>query len=81
MSQWIGYRGIHRCRRLVYSRWPACRSRKAPKTALYYGIAGMAIALFATIFSENTAGLGWVIIAMAIGGAVGIYKARKSGND
>lgn len=51
--------------------------QESAKNGVYYGIAGMAIALFATIFSENTAGLGWVIIAMAIGGAVGIYKAQK----
>ena len=31
--------------------------------------------------SENTHGLGWIIIAMLIGGAIGIYKAKKSRND
>ncbi|WP_373795929.1 NAD(P)(+) transhydrogenase (Re/Si-specific) subunit beta, partial [Neisseria dentiae] len=51
--------------------------QETAKNGCYYGIAGMAIALFATIFSENTAGLGWIIIAMAIGAAIGIYKAQK----
>ncbi len=43
----------------------------------YYGIAGMAIALIATIFSPDAQGFGWVIVAMAIGGAIGIFYARK----
>ncbi|WP_274571348.1 Re/Si-specific NAD(P)(+) transhydrogenase subunit beta [Neisseria leonii] len=51
--------------------------QETAKNGCYYGIAGMAIALFATIFSENTAGLGWIIIAMALGAAIGIYKAQK----
>ncbi|AYV24616.1 Re/Si-specific NAD(P)(+) transhydrogenase subunit beta [Vibrio mediterranei] len=43
----------------------------------YYGIAGMAIALIATIFSPDAQGFGWVIVAMVIGGAIGIFYARK----
>ncbi|EGR2203927.1 Re/Si-specific NAD(P)(+) transhydrogenase subunit beta [Vibrio parahaemolyticus] len=43
----------------------------------YYGIAGMAIALIATIFSPDAQGFGWIIIAMAIGGAIGIFYAKK----
>ncbi|MFH0259424.1 Re/Si-specific NAD(P)(+) transhydrogenase subunit beta [Vibrio barjaei] len=43
----------------------------------YYGIAGMTIALIATIFSPDAQGFGWVIVAMVIGGAIGIFYARK----
>ncbi|AYO23120.1 Re/Si-specific NAD(P)(+) transhydrogenase subunit beta [Vibrio owensii] len=43
----------------------------------YYGIAGMAIALIATIFSPNAEGFVWVIIAMIIGGSIGIHYAKK----
>lgn len=43
----------------------------------YYGIAGMAIALIATIFGPETGGLVWIILAMAIGGAIGIFYAKK----
>lgn len=43
----------------------------------YSGIAGMAVALFVTVFSDNTHGLGWIIIAMLIGAAIGIHKAKK----
>ncbi|HIF9316579.1 Re/Si-specific NAD(P)(+) transhydrogenase subunit beta [Photobacterium damselae subsp. damselae] len=43
----------------------------------YYGIAGMAIALIATIFGPDAQGTGWIIIAMIIGGAIGIYYAKK----
>ncbi|EOX4224850.1 Re/Si-specific NAD(P)(+) transhydrogenase subunit beta [Vibrio cholerae] len=43
----------------------------------YYGIAGMAIALLATIFSPNAEGLAWVLLAMVIGGGIGIHYAKK----
>ncbi|MGL9750918.1 MAG: Re/Si-specific NAD(P)(+) transhydrogenase subunit beta [Symbiopectobacterium sp.] len=42
-----------------------------------FGITGMAIALIATILGPNAGNVGWIIAAMAIGGAVGIYLARK----
>ena len=41
-----------------------------------YGIIGMSIALIATIGSLNS-GIGWVIIAIIIGGAIGIILAKK----
>lgn len=37
----------------------------------------MAIALIATIFSPNAEGFVWVIIAMVIGGSIGIHYAKK----
>ena len=43
----------------------------------YYGIAGMAIALIATIFGPDSSGITWIILAMIIGGAIGIYLAKK----
>ncbi|MGO2509600.1 Re/Si-specific NAD(P)(+) transhydrogenase subunit beta [Vibrio hibernica] len=43
----------------------------------YYGIAGMAIALIATIFGPDSSGITWIILAMVIGGAIGIYLAKK----
>ncbi|WP_162048130.1 Re/Si-specific NAD(P)(+) transhydrogenase subunit beta [Vibrio taketomensis] len=43
----------------------------------YYGIAGMAIALIATIFGPDAQGFGWIIVAMVIGGAIGIFYAKK----
>ena len=51
--------------------------QETAKQGCYSGITGMAIALFATIFADNVSGLGWIIIAMLIGAAVGIYKAKK----
>ena len=41
------------------------------------GIAGMAIALLATILSPDSSGVEWIIVAMVLGGAIGIYLARK----
>src|SRR5690625_5499454 len=42
-----------------------------------FGIAGMAIALFVTIFAEHTTALPWVVIAMLFGEVIGIYKAHR----
>ena len=44
-----------------------------------YGIIGMAIAVLATVFGPRVTmgGLPWIIAAMAIGGSVGLYAARK----
>ena len=43
-----------------------------------YGMIGMAIAVLATVFGPHVtaAGLPWIIGAMVIGGAVGLYLAR-----
>ena len=43
----------------------------------YYGIAGMAIALIATIFGPDTSNVAWILLAMIIGGAIGIRLAKK----
>ncbi len=43
----------------------------------YYGMTGMTIALIATVFSPYAEGLSWVIVAMVIGGAIGIHLAKK----
>lgn len=51
--------------------------QESAKRGCYMGIAGMAIALLATAFSPDAHGLGWVIIAMVIGAAVGLQQARK----
>jgi len=42
-----------------------------------FGIAGMAIALVATIFGPDTGNVVWIIVAMVIGGAIGIHLAKK----
>ena len=43
-----------------------------------YGIIGMAIAVLATVFGPRVgaAGLPWIVGAMVVGGAVGLYAAR-----
>jgi NAD(P) transhydrogenase subunit beta len=43
-----------------------------------YGMIGMAIAVLATIFGPRvtTAGLGWIAIALVIGGSLGLYLAK-----
>lgn len=41
------------------------------------GIYGMAIALFATIFSNNVSNVAYIVAAMALGGAIGVFLAKK----
>ena len=44
-----------------------------------YGMIGMALAVLATVFGPRVTGSGlhWIIGAMAVGGTVGLYAARK----
>lgn len=42
-----------------------------------FGIAGMAIAVFATIFGADVTSYTWLIIMMAIGGAIGAFLASR----
>ncbi|MGD8204748.1 Re/Si-specific NAD(P)(+) transhydrogenase subunit beta [Pantoea sp. FN0305] len=42
-----------------------------------FGMAGMGIALFATIFGPDTGNIAWILLAMVIGGAIGIHLAKK----
>ena len=41
------------------------------------GIAGIAIALLATIISEQQQGIAWILVAMLIGAVIGIHRAKK----
>ena len=47
------------------------------KAGCWSGIIGMGIALIATIFGPKSDGTLWIIIAMVIGGAIGIQRALK----
>ncbi|KHA59682.1 pyridine nucleotide transhydrogenase [Vibrio variabilis] len=51
--------------------------QESAKAGNYYGIAGMTIALIATIFGPDSQGLAWIIVAMVIGGGIGIHYAKK----
>ncbi|MGL4734633.1 MAG: NAD(P)(+) transhydrogenase (Re/Si-specific) subunit beta, partial [Enterovibrio sp.] len=51
--------------------------QESAKAGNYYGIAGMAIALLATIFGPDAQGFAWTIIAMALGGCVGVFYAKR----
>ncbi|RLM22860.1 NAD(P) transhydrogenase subunit beta [Brenneria alni] len=42
-----------------------------------FGVVGMAIALIATILGPDAGNIGWIIVAMVIGGTIGVYLARK----
>ncbi len=50
--------------------------QETAKSGNIYGIIGMTIALIATMCT-GSCGIGWVILAIIIGGAVGIYLAKK----
>ncbi|WP_301098691.1 Re/Si-specific NAD(P)(+) transhydrogenase subunit beta [Otariodibacter sp.] len=47
------------------------------KAGCWYGIVGMAIALITTIFGPQSEGIWFILIAMVIGGFIGIRKALK----
>lgn len=51
--------------------------QETARSGNYYGMTGMAIALIATIFGPDSAGTSWIIVAMAIGAAIGIFYAKK----
>ncbi|GAD79873.1 Re/Si-specific NAD(P)(+) transhydrogenase subunit beta [Vibrio ezurae] len=51
--------------------------QESARAGNYYGIAGMAIALLATIFGPHSSGIAWILLAMVIGGGIGIHLARK----
>ncbi|ATF10126.1 Re/Si-specific NAD(P)(+) transhydrogenase subunit beta [Candidatus Enterovibrio altilux] len=50
--------------------------QESARVGNYFGISGMAIALIATIFGPDSAGMAWVIIAMVIGAGIGINYAK-----
>ena len=47
-----------------------------------YGMVGMALAVLATIFGPqvSAAGVPWIVGAMVVGGAIGLYAARRVHN-
>ena len=47
------------------------------KAGCWFGIVGMAIALITTIFGPHSEGTLWIIIAMIIGGIIGVQRALK----
>ncbi|MBF0751697.1 MULTISPECIES: Re/Si-specific NAD(P)(+) transhydrogenase subunit beta [Pasteurellaceae] len=47
------------------------------KAGCWFGIVGMTIALVATIFGPHSEGTFWIIIAMIIGGVIGVQRALK----
>ncbi len=51
--------------------------QQSARAGNYYGVTGMAIALIATIFSPSAEGFSWIIIAMVIGGGIGVHFAKK----
>lgn len=51
--------------------------QESAKRGNIFGIIGMAIALLATVFGGETGHIALVLSAMVIGGAIGIYLARK----
>lgn len=50
--------------------------QETAKSGNIYGIIGMVIALIATV-SSITGGFHWIVIAMILGAAIGLYLAKK----
>ena len=59
-------------------------NQEKAKRAVWYGIVGMAIAVFATIYGNQvffTEWLNWLIAAILVGSIIGAIVAQKSTND
>ena len=54
-------------------------SPESSRRGNYYGMIGMTIAVLATVFGPRVTseGLSWIVVAMVVGGSVGLYAARK----
>ena len=51
--------------------------QESARAGNYYGIAGMTIALLATVFGPESEGISWILLAMVIGGSIGVHYAKK----
>ncbi len=47
------------------------------RAGIVFGIAGMTIALAATILGPQAANLAWILVAMMAGGGIGIFLAQR----
>ncbi|MGH1455860.1 MAG: NAD(P)(+) transhydrogenase (Re/Si-specific) subunit beta [Alphaproteobacteria bacterium] len=57
----------------------ALRGLSHPETAqrgLTYGMVGMGLAIFVTLFAPHVTGWTWIILGVAIGGSIGTYIAK-----
>lgn len=52
-------------------------NQETSKRGNWYGIIGMALAIFATIMNPNVSSYGWLIVAAVIGGTIGARLAAK----
>ncbi len=52
-------------------------NQESAKRAVWYGIAGMFIAMLATVFGPGVSNLVLILIAIGVGAVVGIYVARR----
>jgi NAD(P) transhydrogenase subunit beta len=54
-------------------------SPESSRRGNYYGMIGMTIAVLATVFGPRVSpdGFTWIIVAILVGGSVGLYAARK----
>ncbi|SDM03655.1 NAD(P) transhydrogenase subunit beta [Modicisalibacter muralis] len=52
-------------------------NQEKAKRAVWYGIAGMAIAVFFTAFGPGIGGYWWMVPMMIVGAAIGVYVAKK----
>lgn len=51
--------------------------QESAKRGIWYGVAGMVIALFVTIAGPEVSNVGWVVLALVIGAPVGLKVARE----
>ena len=52
-------------------------SQESAKRGVFYGIAGMVIAIAATLFGSGVEGKVYIVVAIAVASVIGIFIARK----
>jgi NAD(P) transhydrogenase subunit beta len=72
MSGGLVTAALHCCCNPVYFQSGGLSKHETSQQGNNFGIAGMAIALIATIFGPDTGNVAWILVAMIIGGAIGI---------
>ena len=60
-----------------FSPWVGLSNQETARRGNWYGISGMAIALLATVFGKVSENYDLLIVALLIGGTIGIILARR----
>ena len=52
-------------------------NQEKAKRAVWFGIIGMSLAVFATVFGPQVSGFGWIVPMIILGSVIGAYVAQR----